>query len=85
MPEPSRPEAIRRLLKQALRQNPAEKSGRKSGSRPVSKASELAGREIDRLGDRSAPVKEHARRKRRLIKGPVEFRGVRSDLRKSKD
>ena len=51
----------------------------------AAQAAGMAGEQIDRAGDKSASVKEQARRKRRLIKGPVEFRGVRSDLRKSKD
>lgn len=44
------------------------------------KAAEMAAREIDRLGDPTATREERARRKRRLIKGPREFR----DIRKSK-
>lgn len=44
------------------------------------KAAEMAGREIDRLGDQAATSGERAQRKRRLIKGPREFRGVRGDL-----
>jgi hypothetical protein len=41
------------------------------------KASELAAQEIDRLVDPSAPNEERQRRKRRLIKGPKEFREFR--------
>jgi transcriptional regulator with XRE-family HTH domain len=41
------------------------------------KAAELAAREIDRLGDRAATGEERASRKRRLIAGPKEFRGIR--------
>jgi hypothetical protein len=44
------------------------------------KAAEMAGREIDRLGDQTATREERAQRKRRLIKGPREFRNVRGDL-----
>jgi hypothetical protein len=46
------------------------------------KAAEMAGREIDRLADQSATNEEQARRKRRLIKGPREFRDMRGDLPK---
>jgi hypothetical protein len=46
------------------------------------KAAEMAGREIDRLADRSATSEEQAQRKRRLIKGPREFRDMRGDLPK---
>ena len=45
----------------------------------AARAAGMAGEQIDRVGDKSASVKKQARRKRRLIKGPVEFRGVRSD------
>jgi hypothetical protein len=40
----------------------------------VAKASEMAGEEIDRLGDPLATDEERQLRKRRLIKGPKEFR-----------
>jgi hypothetical protein len=38
----------------------------------------MASEAIDRLGDKSAPVEEQERRKRRLIKGPPEFREMRA-------
>jgi hypothetical protein len=41
------------------------------------KASEMAAQEIDRLIDPSAPAEERQRRKRRLLKGPKEFREIR--------
>jgi hypothetical protein len=78
---PSRPEAIRRVLEQAL--PTASLSGpAKSGSRR--KAAELAGQAIDSLGDQTTTDEERARRKRRLIKGPREFREVRGDQPKAK-
>ena len=43
------------------------------------KASEMAGREIDLLGDPSATDEERELRKQRLIKGPQEFRDIRSN------
>jgi hypothetical protein len=43
------------------------------------KAAEMASREIDRLGDQTATREERARRKRRLIKGPREFRDIRKN------
>jgi ribosomal protein S27E len=43
----------------------------------AAKALEMAAREIDRLSDPSAPEEERQRRKRRLLKGPKEFRDVR--------
>jgi hypothetical protein len=46
----------------------------------------MAGQEIDRLlGDPgSLPVDERERRKRRLTRGPSEFREIRGDLPKPK-
>ena len=44
----------------------------------------MAGREIDRAVGQSLPDEEREKRKRRLTKGPVEFREMRDDLPKSK-
>src|SRR5262249_20953092 len=51
-----------------------------AGVRPgrAAKARAMAGQEIDRLSDPSATEEERQRRKRRLLKGPKEFRDVRS-------
>ena len=45
----------------------------------ANKATEMAGREIDLLGDPSATDEERELRKQRLIKGPQEFRDIRSN------
>jgi hypothetical protein len=50
----------------------------------ASKASDLAGQQIDKLADSSATVEERQQRKRRLLKGPTEFRDIREDLAKPK-
>jgi hypothetical protein len=52
----------------------------RTGVRPnrAAKAQEMAAQEIDRLIDPSAPDEERQRRKRRLLKGPKEFRVARS-------
>ena len=47
----------------------------------ATKASELAGQEIDRLGDPTATDEERQLRKRRLLKGPKEFRDIRSNVK----
>lgn len=47
-------------------------------------AADMAAREIDRLGNQAATSKERAKRKRRLIKGPQEFRHLRGDVPKTK-
>ena len=48
----------------------------------AAKASEMAGEEIDRLGDPLATDEERQLRKQRLIKGPQEFRDIRSNRAK---
>jgi hypothetical protein len=73
----TRPEAIRRLVEHALASQVRPGRLRKEARR---KASDMAARTVEHLGDKSLPVEEQARRKRALIKGPREFRHVRSDL-----
>jgi hypothetical protein len=79
---PSRPEAIRRIVTQALGGERAEPPPSKETAH---KASKLAAREIEPLGDKSMPPEEQARRKRALIRGPKEFREIRDDLPKEKE
>jgi hypothetical protein len=57
---------------------------RPSSEKATAKAAEMAGQEIDRLGDRSATDEQRASRKRRLLKGPKEFRDIRDDQHKRK-
>ena len=77
----SRSGAIRRLIEMALAiAAPAPKQSKKAAA----KAAELAGTMIDWLGDKSAPPEEQAKQKRRLVKGPSEFREMRGDLPKAK-
>jgi len=77
----SRSEAIRRLLEQALASG---KFPRRRTKKSASEARAMAGHELDRLGDQSIPAEERDRRKRRLTKGPSEFREIRGDLPKPK-
>ena len=77
----SRSEAIRRLLERALA---GSQPPRRASHKGASKALEMAGREIDRAVGQSLPDEEREKRKRRLTKGPVEFREMRDDLPKSK-
>jgi hypothetical protein len=70
----SRPEAIRRLLEQALAiLQPVKSRTQKARS----KGRDLASAQLDRLLDPSATDEERQRRKRRLLKGPKEFRAMR--------
>jgi metal-responsive CopG/Arc/MetJ family transcriptional regulator len=71
----TRSTAIRRLVEIGL--GATTKAQRTAKS--VLKASDMAAQQIDRLADRSATAEERHERKRRLIKGPKEFRDIRSD------
>src|SRR3954447_22370801 len=75
---PSRPEAIRRLVETSLKmQGERPTAKRASGSAATKLSSEMASETINRLSDKSATMDEQARRRRRLIKGPSEFREMR--------
>ena len=78
--EPGRSEAIRQLVEIAL----AAASPMPTPKRTAAKARLLAREAIDYLIDKSTPPDEQAKRKRRLIKGPPEFRDVRAGLPKAK-
>jgi hypothetical protein len=75
----SRPEAIREILQRAFKRDQPPHSGPHKGA---SKAHAMARKELDRLGDASVTEEERQRRKRRLLKGPKEFRQMREDLGK---
>ena len=45
----------------------------------TSQAAALAAENLDRHTDQSAPPEEQASRKRKLLKGPKEFRDLRKD------
>ncbi len=74
-PKPTRPEAIRRLVELGLASTPTA-SGRSKKS--AVKASRLAAQTIEFLGDDAASPDEREERKRRLLKGPPEFRDMRA-------
>jgi NAD(P)H-dependent flavin oxidoreductase YrpB (nitropropane dioxygenase family) len=52
--------------------------------RGASKATDMASKELDRLGDASVTEEERQSRKRRILKGPKEFREMRDDLPRRK-
>lgn len=78
---PTRATALRRLAEHAL----AGTSTRERSRGSKHKAAKMAGQAIDYLGDQAATGEERAQRKRRLIKGPREFRDLRRDRSKTKD
>jgi hypothetical protein len=79
---PTLSEATRRLVELGL----AVKAPTRSVSKPgrMLRAAELAATAIDKIDDPAAHPKERAQRRRRLTKGPEEFREVRVDRAKAK-
>jgi Arc/MetJ-type ribon-helix-helix transcriptional regulator len=73
--KPSRSEAIRRLVELGL----SVKTRSAPSERQRAALADLASKAIDSLTVRTADSDEKASRKRRLIKGPEEFREVRVD------
>jgi hypothetical protein len=74
--KPSRPAAIVRLAEIGLS---VCASARPHTAKTRAKAADLAAATIDRQTDQSASPEEQASRKRRLLKGPKEFRELRRD------
>jgi hypothetical protein len=105
--EPSRPEAIRRLVEIGLtKKTKARSTGRRPPAALVSdlaaeaidslpptpnakpgrrsRAQELARDAIEKIADPAASPEERDERRRRLTKGPTEFRQARVDQPKAK-
>ena len=74
--DPNLAEAIRRLVEIALTSSRAR---RPASPQRGSAAKDMAGKQIDALADPAASDDERAIRKRRLLKGPSEFRDMRND------
>jgi hypothetical protein len=72
----SRSEAIRRLAEFALGRAGVSSKAVKS-NRSADQAAGMASDMIDSLGDRSATHEDREHRKKRLLKGPPEFREMR--------
>jgi Ribbon-helix-helix protein, copG family len=79
--EANRSEAIRRLVELGL--TVKAKAKQPSAAR-AGRANELATKAIENIIDPAAPPEERAQRRRRLTKGPSEFREDRVDLPKAK-
>jgi len=76
----SRSDAIRKLVEMGLAGSPQRARDAEAGA----KAKSMAAQELDRVADRTASSEERETRKRRLLKGPSEFREIRRDRPKSK-
>ena len=74
--KPNLSEAIRQLVEIGLASALSES---RRTPKAAAKATQMAGREIERIADKSAPPEVRAKRKRRLTHGPREFRALRKD------
>lgn len=72
----SRPEAIRQLVAAGL---VTASSHRSYSKKSADQAAEMAECQINRLSDPSATSEERKSRKRKLLKGPAEFRNLRKN------
>lgn len=77
---PSLPEATRRLVELGLT---VKAEGRRTSDGQKLRAREMAGKAIDEMTDATATSDDQATRKKRLLRGPEEFREVRVDRPKS--
>lgn len=75
----SRPEAIRRLVELGLTVKP---KARPRVDSQKQRAQDSAGKAVDKMADAGATADDQAGRKRRLLKGPEEFRDARVDLKR---
>jgi hypothetical protein len=80
----TRPEAIRAMLDAVLVIVSNDPSEKPKVRKQAARASEMASQTIERKLDPKMPEEERAQRRRRLTKGPPEFRDVRVDRPKAK-
>jgi|tagenome__1003787_1003787.scaffolds.fasta_scaffold20977496_3 hypothetical protein len=76
---PTLSEAIRRLVELGLT---VKTNARQPSAANAGRAKELARSTVEQMLDPAAPPEERAQRRRRLIKGPSEFREHRMDQAK---
>jgi phage-related minor tail protein len=67
-------------IREQLKKRAGTQSMKQRSPTAVAKAHDLADQEIDKVSDQSATVEERQERKRRLLKGPGEFRDIRGVL-----
>ena len=79
--QPPRSQAIRRLVELGLT---VKTKSKQPPAAPAERAKELAAKTIEKIIDPAAPPEERIERKRRLTKGPAEFRDARVDQPKAK-
>jgi len=81
---PGRGEAIRRLVELGLTIKTKATPSERLRAAHSDRAKELATKTIEKIIDTAAPPKERLERKRRLTKGPTEFREARVDQPRAK-
>ena len=77
----SRSDAFRRIVELGLT---VKTTAKPPSPARAARAKELASKAIDKMIDPGAPPEEQAQRRRRLTKGPMEFREARVDQPKAK-
>jgi len=82
--DPGRSEAIRRLVELGLAVGTKALPSQRLRAERADRAKELAAKTIEKIIDPAAPPEERAQRKRRLTKGPPEFREARVDQPRAK-
>ena len=80
----ARSEAIRRLVELGLTLETKAAPSQRLRAARADRAKELAAKTIEKIIDPAAPSEERIERKRRLTKGPAEFREARVDQPKAK-
>ena len=83
-PPVTRPEAIRGMIDAMLYILAKDLGEKPKVGKQAARASEMATQTIERKLDPAVPADERAQRRRRLTKGPPEFREDRVDLPKAK-
>jgi hypothetical protein len=83
--EPNRSEAIRRLAELGLTVKTKAASNERLRAARSDRAKELAANTIEKIIDPAALPEDRIERKRRLTKGPAEFRDARVDQTKPKE
>src|SRR6266404_3913719 len=75
----TRPEAIRGIIELGLAVGTKASPSQRMRAARADRAKELASKAIEKIIDPAAPPEERAHRRRRLTKGPTEFREDRVD------
>jgi hypothetical protein len=83
-PPVTRPEAIRGILELGLTVKKKASPSQRLRAARADRAKELAAKTIEKIIDPTAPPGEREQRRRRLTKGPSEFREARVDQPKAK-